>query len=512
MTRSRQSSQVAAVRTVRCAIYTRKSSDEGLGQQFNTLEAQRAGGEAFVLSRSSEGWVCLPDRYDDGGFSGGSMERPALKRLLEDVEAGRIDVVVIYKLDRLTRSIRDFARIMESLEARGVAIAAVSQAINTGDSMGRLMVNVLMSFAQFERELASERTRDKIAASRKKGIWTGGRPILGYDYAGSKLVVNATEAQTVRSIFAWYIELQSLRALLRRLTETGVNNKAWQTRDGRPMGGRPFVLSGVAQLLSNPLYIGRVPHHDAEYEGQHEGIVDPAVFKRVQELLAENKTCGASLKHNRYGGLLKGLLVCQGCGAAMVHTSTSKCSGGGSGAEQDGGSGGARVVYRYYTCRTPALVGKRVCKSGNVAADQIERFVLERVKHEFARPDIVGLVFDALRHSAEGRVRDLESRLALAQANKDQAEAQNAPTAARGYAREAEVVGRDLARARREVPTRASVEAALRDFDGLWSSLTPTERSGLVARVVRRVRFDAGRGEITIERRGAEAPAGEEAA
>lgn len=483
-----------SIRTIRCAIYSRKSSDEGLGQQFNTLEAQRAGGEAFVQSRASEGWVCLPDRYDDGGFSGGDMNRPGLKRLLEDIDAGRIDVVVVYKLDRLTRSIRDFAKLMESFDAKRVAIAAVSQSINTQDSMGRLMVHVLMSFAQFERELASERTRDKISASRKKGIWTGGRPILGYDFAGSRLVENAAEARTVRSIFGWYIEIQSLRSLLVKLSDEGVTNKAWTTRDGRPMGGKPFVLSGIAQLLANPLYVGKVPHHDVVYDGQHDGIVDPAVFQRVQELLAENKTCGASLKQNKWGGLLKGMLVCQGCGAVMVHTSTSKPI-----AKDE--SSGTRVTYRYYTCRTPALVGKRVCKSGNIPAEQIERFIIDRVQNEFVRADIVGLVFDTLRHSADSRVRDLESRLALANANKDQAEAGNAPTAARGYAREAEVLGRDLARVRRDVPTRASVEAALRDFDGLWRSLTPTERSGLLARVVRRVRFDAANGEITIERR-----------
>src|SRR5690606_18515311 len=262
------------------------------------------------------------------------------------IEAWRVDAVIIYKLDRLTRSIRDFGKIMELFDAHGVAVAAVSQSINTGDSMGRLMVHVLMSFAQFERELASERTRDKIAATRKKGIWTGGRPVLGYDFAGSRLVVNEAEAKTVRWIFEQYIERQSLRGLVALLAEKGIKAKLWTTKGGREIGGGKLSLGAVATMLSNQIYIGKPPHKDGVYEGQHDAIVDDELYRRVQEVLAENKVCGSSMKQNKYGGLLKGLLVCGGCGSAMTHTSTTKRRKGGKG-----------TLYRYYACKTPVLTG-----------------------------------------------------------------------------------------------------------------------------------------------------------
>lgn len=251
----------------RCAIYTRKSSDDGLDQAFNSLDAQRQSGESYISSHAGEGWVCLPTRYDDGGYTGGNMDRPGLRALLTDIAAGRVDVVVCYKLDRFTRSIRDFGRMMEELDRKGVALVMVTQPINTGTSMGRLMVHVLMSFAQFERELTSERTRDKIKLSRQRGQWTGGRPVLGYDFAGCKLLLNEREAPLVREIYGKYLEVRSLRGVLEHLASRGVTNKTWVTRDGRAMGGKPFVLSGIAQTLANPLYIGKVPH----VAGQHPG-------------------------------------------------------------------------------------------------------------------------------------------------------------------------------------------------------------------------------------------------
>ena len=478
-----------ATKQVRCAIYTRKSSDEGLGQDFNSLDAQRESGEAFIASHKGEGWVCLPGRYDDGGYSGGTMERPGMKRLLEDIERGEIDIVVIYKLDRLTRSIRDFGRIMESFEAQGVAIAAVTQSINSSDSMGRLMVNVLMSFAQFERELASERTRDKIAASRKKGIWTGGRPVLGYDFADSKLVVNEEEAKQVRQIFGWYIECQSLRGLLSRLQAESVTNKRWTTADGKVCGGKPYTLSTVAWLLSNILYIGRVPHKDTSYEGQHEAIVELKVFQRVQEILQENRACGASLRQNKFGGLIKGLLTCGGCGCAMVHTSTNKAAPGGNG----------KIMYRYYTCRSPALIGKRRCKAGTIPAEQIESFVVDRVREELERRNVAGLVFEQLRNEAELRVRDLESLLAVAMADLADAELERDAIAADEFGERVRNIRHELNEAREALPTRSVIEEGIAEFEGLWRNLSPKERATLIAQFVRSVRFDANAGEVEIE-------------
>ena len=237
--RRRQSKSVkaATVATVRCAIYTRKSSDEGLQQEFNSLDAQREAAEAYIASQKAEGWVCLPQRYDDGGFTGGDTDRPALKRLLADIEAGGVDTVAVYKIDRFSRSLADFIRMMTVFEAHGVAFVSVTQAFDTSSSMGRLTLNILLSFAQFEREIIGERIRDKIAASRQRGKWTGGTPILGYDVDRSngspKLVVNAAEASRVRQIFDLYVELGTLLPVAAELERRGWRNKAWTTRDGR---------------------------------------------------------------------------------------------------------------------------------------------------------------------------------------------------------------------------------------------------------------------------------------
>src|SRR5262245_19044997 len=241
---------------VRCAIYTRKSTEEGLEQEFNSLDAQRESAEAFVRSQSAEGWTCLPDRYDDGGFTGGHMGRPALKRLLTDIDAGKVDCVVVYKVDRLSRSLLDFAKILETFDRHRVSFVAVTQQIHSGTSMGRLMLNVLLSFAQFEREIIGERTRDKITATRRKGKWAGGRPLLGYDVdpGGHRLSVNDDEAQRVRAIFALFLEHESLPAVARELERRGWANKRWRTKSGGERGGAPFTKAGLRRLLSNVLY------------------------------------------------------------------------------------------------------------------------------------------------------------------------------------------------------------------------------------------------------------------
>src|SRR5262245_20297966 len=233
----------ATVPLVRCAVYTRKSTEEGLEQEFNSLDAQREAAEAYVASQRHEGWTCLPDRYDDGGFTGGNMERPALQRLMTDIEAGKIDCVVVYKVDRLSRSLLDFARMMETFERHRVSFVSVTQQFNTATSMGRLVLNVLLSFAQFEREIISERTRDKIAATRRKGKWAGGHPLLGYDVdpQGFRLLVNADEAVRVRAIFDLYLELQSLLPVVTELDRRGWLNKRWITRKGHQRGGKAFT-------------------------------------------------------------------------------------------------------------------------------------------------------------------------------------------------------------------------------------------------------------------------------
>lgn len=273
---------------LRCAIYTRKSSEEGLDQAFNSLHAQRESCEAYIASQAGEGWSVIPSLYDDGGFSGGSMERPGLRRLLADVEAGRIDVVVLYKIDRLTRSLTDFSRIVEVFDRSGASFVSVTQAFNTTTSMGRLTLNMLLSFAQFEREVTGERIRDKIAASKRKGLWMGGNIPLGYDPDGRTLKVNEAEGALVRHIFERYLALGSVEALRAELTSDGHLSKSWTTRQGTVRGGVAFSRGALFHLLSNRLYLGEIPHKDETYPGLHAAIVDAAAFAGVQEKLAVN--------------------------------------------------------------------------------------------------------------------------------------------------------------------------------------------------------------------------------
>jgi len=261
--------EASVLTLIRCAIYTRKSTEEGLEQEFNSLDAQREAGEAFIKSQASEGWTCLPDRYDDGGFTGGSMERPTLQRLLADIEAGKIDCVVVYKVDRLSRSLLDFAQMMQTFDKHRVSFVSVTQQFNTATSMGRLVLNVLLSFAQFEREIISERTRDKIAATRRKGKWAGGHPSLGYDVdpRGFRLVVNEAEAERVRAIFELYLEHECLLPVVQEPERRGWVSKRWTTPKGRERGGQPFERTSLYRLLTNVPYIGKVRYKDEVHDG-----------------------------------------------------------------------------------------------------------------------------------------------------------------------------------------------------------------------------------------------------
>jgi site-specific DNA recombinase len=349
---------------VRCAIYTRKSTEVGLEQNFNSLDAQREACLAYIQSQRHEGWKCLPARYDDGGFTGGNMDRPALKRLLADVEAGHIDCVVTYKLDRLSRSLLDFARIIGTFEKHHVSFVSITQQFNSATSMGRLVLNVLLSFAQFEREIISERTRDKIAATRRKGKWCGGIPILGYDVDPQvlRLVVNAQEATRVRAIFDLYLKYQALLPVVRELERRGWRTKTWVTRKGRKMGGQRFTKTNLHKLLTNATYAGKLRYKTELHNGEHAAIVDPVKWQKVQELLKRNRYKG-STERNGSGAILKGLLFCRPCGSAMTPTYSS--------------NGSKR--YRYYICSQAQKRGWDRCPSQSVSAGQMERIVLEQI-------------------------------------------------------------------------------------------------------------------------------------
>ena len=354
--------------TRRCAIYTRKSSEEGLEQNFNSLDAQREASEAFIASQKHEGWQVLPELYDDGGFSGATMERPALQRLLLDMTAGKIDVVVVYKVDRLTRSLSDFAKIVETFDQRKASFVSVTQQFNTTSSMGRLTLNILLSFAQFEREVTGERIRDKIAASKKKGMWMGGQPPLGYDVKDKKLIVNKAEAETVRHIFRRYIELKSVRLLKADLDAAGIVSKTRTASDGSRYGQKPLARGALYLMLQNRIYRGETVHKDKNYPGEHEALVDEALWNKVQALLASNRVDRVSGTTDRQPSLLAGILF-DAQGERMTPTHATKR--------------GTR--YRYYVSRS-LLAGKAKDLGQRIPAAALEALVTHRIRDWLADP------------------------------------------------------------------------------------------------------------------------------
>ncbi len=350
---------------LRCAIYTRKSSEEGLEQGFNSLHAQREACEAYVLSQIGEGWAALKTDYDDGGFSGGSMDRPGLKALLADIARGLIDIVVVYKVDRLTRSLADFAKIVEAFDRQGVSFVSVTQAFNTTTSMGRLTLNVLLSFAQFEREVTGERIRDKIAASKKKGMWMGGTLPLGYDAPADQthraLVVNFAEARTVRLIFQRYLDLRSVHALVGWLAEQNIRSKTWTSSKGRQMGGYPLNRGALFHLLKNRTYIGQIPHKALSYPGLHPAIVDIPTFEAVRSLLAKQAARHRTRATKVGAMMLKGLIF-DADGETMTPSFTHGAEG---------------RVHRYYVSKS-LLQGKARPPSDNDAIRRVPAILIEK--------------------------------------------------------------------------------------------------------------------------------------
>jgi len=312
-----------SAKTARCAIYTRKSSEEGLEQNFNSLHAQREACEAYIKSQSHEGWILIPTEYDDGGYSGGSMERPALKRLMADIEAKKIDTIVVYKVDRLTRSLADFAKIVDALDRRGVSFVSVTQQFNTTTSMGRLTLNVLLSFAQFEREVTGERIRDKFAASKKKGMWMGGPVPLGYDVRDRKLIVNEVEAETVRQIYRRYLKLGTVPKLVNALKAAGITSKKTVLGTERIRGGGFMARGALYCLLRNRIYLGEITHKGKIYDGQHDAIVPKDLWNKAQAQLREIAVQPEGRRHSKYPAPLRGKLF-DSAGHEMVARTSFK--------------------------------------------------------------------------------------------------------------------------------------------------------------------------------------------
>jgi site-specific DNA recombinase len=363
-------------RPVRCAVYTRKSTEEGLDQPFNSLEAQREAAQAYITSQQAQGWVLLPSVYSDGGFTGSNMERPSMGRLLGDIEAGGIDCVVVYKVDRLSRSLLDFARIIGAFEKHGVSFVSVTQQFNTSTPVGRLTLHILLSFAEFEREIIRERTRDNKSAARRKGKWTGGYLPLGYDLdpRGGLLVVNQEEAKRVRAIFELFLEKRSFPATIEELNGRGWTTKSWRTAQGKQHCGRAFTAGSLLRLLKNDLYAGLIRHQGKLYRGEHAAIVNEPLWKRANRIL-NGLPKPLPKERNKNGAWLKGLLQCGGCGKPMTVTWTGK----------------GQRRYRYYVCRAQPGNAENCCAKRYLAAECIEHSVIEHLQ-PLKRPAIRKLV------------------------------------------------------------------------------------------------------------------------
>lgn len=366
---------MTAPRRLSCAIYTRKSTEEGLDQNFNSLDAQRDACENYIASQKSEGWLMTGDRYDDGGYSGGNMDRPGLKRLLDDVRSGLVDIIVVYKIDRLSRSLADFAKLVELFDEHKVTFVSVTQAFNTTTSMGRLTLNILLSFAQFERELAGERVRDKIAASRQRGIWMGGMPPLGYDVVERKLVPNPAEAQIVREMFTRFAALPSMATLVRDLRERGVTSKSWTTAKGVERKGKLIDKGYVYKIFKNAVYIGIAAYKGQHYPGQHAPIIDQSLWDTVQALLQAGTphVKGSSApRETKAPTLLRGLLFSDR-GRAFTPGWTAK----------------GQKHYRYYINTDAIKLGKDACEVRRMPAGEIETVVVEQLRQVLRTPEVL---------------------------------------------------------------------------------------------------------------------------
>jgi site-specific DNA recombinase len=376
------------VRKLRCAVYTRKSTEEGLEMGFNSLDAQREACEAYVASQKAEGWLLLPDRYDDGGFSGGTLERPALQRLIADIEAGRVDVVVVYKIDRLSRSLMDFAKLVEVFDRNNVTFVSVTQSFNTTTSMGRLTLNILLSFAQFEREVIGERIRDKFAASRKKGMWMGGWAPLGYDIKERKLVINEADAATVRALFQRFIRCGSMTKLVVALRSEGMTTK----------GGKPVDKGYIYRILNNRVYLGEAVHKGIAYPGEHQGIIDQTLWGRVHDILRESPRKRAMHTRAQTPALLKGLIFGP-TGVAMTPAHTRRNG----------------RLYRYYVSTDVLKRDAASCPIRRVPAAEIETAVIDQLRGLLRAPEIVVRTWGAARETggdiSEAAVRQALERL-----------------------------------------------------------------------------------------------------
>lgn len=492
---------------VRCAIYTRKSTSEGLDSDFNTLDAQREACEFFIRSQVGDGWEIIATHYDDGGYTGGNIDRPAFQRLMADVDCHLVDQIVVYKVDRLSRSLMDFAKIMGKLDAANVGFVSVTQQFNTASSMGRLSLNVILCFAQYEREIISERTRDKMGASRRKGKWTGGFVPLGYavDKERRRLVIVPGEAEIVRRAFELYVSLGSLAGVATRLNALGYKTKARNGKNAH--GGKPWTKQAVSKVLNNALYAGKVHYDGVLYEGEHEAIVDCDMFDAVQRILRDSGPSPSRVGSNP-DFILTGLLTCGYCGAPFTSSS---------------GTGKKGKKYRYYKCSRKSREGKRACPSIAVPAHKLENFVAERIAgiaRDEAIRDAIGRRLEHDRTQGTEHLEKQRQRLAV-QIRELETEAKSIIGAIGGIKGagssllttrlgEIEMELERATRAARDINEQvAALHARLADtekmvgildvLDSVWDVLIPAERRELVAMLVKNITLNQQFETISID-------------
>ncbi len=486
---------------VRCAIYTRKSTEEGLEQEFNSLDAQRESGEAYITAQRHEGWQLVPEHYDDGGFTGGNMDRPALKRLMADIAAGKVDCVIVYKVDRLSRSLLDFAKMMEVFDQHQVSFVSVTQQFNTASSMGRLVLNVLLSFAQFEREMISERIRDKIAATRRKGKWSGGMPLLGYTVENTKLVVDETEAAQVRQIFDLYLEYQALLPTVKELNRRGWATKRWITKKGTTKGGHPFTKNSLYALLTNVTYLGQIKYKDEVHAGEHTAIVTQDQFDRVQKTLLRNGHSGGRAVRNKHGALLKGLLRCGTCQCAMSHTYTCK-------------KGNRR--YRYYVCGTAQQRGWDQCPAPSVPAGEIERFVVDQIHQIGTDPQLITETIrqvrlqsevgisrlnderSSLQHHLRAQHADLQATASLPSTTKRVSQLADLQERIGTTERRLTEIDSELTALRANQIDESEVTRLLANFHHTWDALAPRDQAHVLELLIERIDYRGKEGQISL--------------
>lgn len=498
-------------KTVLCAVYTRKSTDENLNSDFTSLDSQREYCEAFIKSRGGEGWLPTSERYDDPGYSGGNMDRPAMQRLLADAREKKFQVVVAYKYDRLTRNTKDFINILETFGKCGVAFVSVTQAIDTSSSMGRLMQSILIDFAQFEREIISERTRDKMSAMAKKGKRIGGGPLWGYDidYENKRMVVNETEALGVKRMFETYLKEKSLSVTANILNNEGLHMKRWVTKKGDTKGGGTFYKSNLSFLLQNPFYIGKIHYRGVLYDGEHKAIIEDALFQDVQKLLRKNNEKNKSPIQDKHDFLLKGLVKCATCGSFMTPSFGYSRNG---------------KPYCYYKCTSVNRLDKSACPVGSVPAKALEQFVIERLERICKDP---GLAEDLIAKTESLANIDLpvkreEKSRVSAELGKIEAEGKNwtiilgqegPESPQRGFMMERLA---ELTQKRADIKTRLMqldidimnleakecdaqiVRSSLQQFLEFFQKMGPKEQKGFIQLLIKEVIYDGQKAELVI--------------